>query len=72
MLRENILDIINTLNDLDKRDVFKESVENRLNQSLLLYYDNLNMTCNKLLEEDCSKVIRKIVEYKKRELDDGN
>lgn len=62
--KENIIEIINSLNEIEKRDVFTESVKERLNQSLMLYYENLNKNYNEILSEDSSDLIKTILKYK--------
>lgn len=72
MLRENIIEIIDSLNDLDERDVLKESIKERLDQSLLLYYDELDKAYNRLLDEEYSALIKRIIDSRGDILSDEN
>lgn len=62
--KENILNILESIESLENRDILKESVKERLNQSLLLYYNNLNKNYEEILEEDSREVIKTILSHK--------
>lgn len=53
--------LISDLEEIDKVDVMKNCVESKLNASLAAYVDSLNMSCKKILEQDCLSVVKKIV-----------
>lgn len=60
-MRDIIEKIIEDLNEIDKIDVFKECVKDRLNKSLLLYYNELEESYQDLLGKDYQKVVSKII-----------
>lgn len=56
--------IIHDLNEIDQVDVFKECVKERLDKSLLLYYNELEDSYQDLLDRDYTKVVSKIMDKK--------
>lgn len=65
MFKEEITKIIDSLNDLESRDILKECIQERLNQSLRLYYEELDRNCTELLDNNYSDVIKNILSYNK-------
>lgn len=56
--------IIHDLNEIDQVDVFKECIKERLDKSLLLYYNELEDSYQDLLDRDYTKVVSKIIDKK--------
>ena len=58
----NIEQVIYDLYKIDEvEDIFKECVKERLDRSLLLYYNELEESYNDLLGKDYDKVVSKII-----------